>query len=122
MIYNIYVEESNKLLSKYSFDKLSSFYFIFSDSTRLKIIFLLINSNLSVNSMSKILGVSNSLISHQLAILKNKDIITFTRDGKSKIYSLTDNHIKEVFEIGLEHIAEQDERIRKDLESISSKI
>ena len=122
MIYNIYVEESNKLLSKYSFDKLSSFYFIFSDSTRLKIIFLLINSNLSVNSMSKILGVSNSLISHQLAILKNKDIITFTRDGKSKIYSLTDNHIKEVFEIGLEHIAEQDERIRKDLESIYSKI
>ena len=122
MIYNIYVEESNKLLSKYSFDKLSSFYFIFSDSTRLKIIFLLINSNLSVNSMSKILGVSNSLISHQLAILKNKDIITFTRDGKSKIYSLTDNHIKEVFEIGLEHIAEQDEKIRKDLEAISSKI
>ena len=122
MIYNIYVEESNKLLSKYSFDKLSSFYFIFSDSTRLKIIFLLINSNLSVNSMSKILGVSNSLISHQLAILKNKDIITFTRDGKSKIYSLTDNHIKEVFEIGLEHIAEQDEKIRKDLETISSKI
>lgn len=122
MIYNIYVEESNKLLSNYSFDKLSSFYFIFSDSTRLKIIFLLINSNLSVNSMSKILGVSNSLISHQLAILKNKDIITFTRDGKSKIYSLTDNHIKEVFEIGLEHIAEQDEKIRKDLEAISSKI
>lgn len=122
MIYNIYVEESNKLLSNYSFDKLSSFYFIFSDSTRLKIIFLLINSNLSVNSMSKILGVSNSLISHQLAILKNKDIITFTRDGKSKIYSLTDNHIKEVFEIGLEHIAEQDEKIRKDLETISSKI
>ena len=122
MIYNIYVEESNKLLSNYSFDKLSSFYFIFSDSTRLKIIFLLINSNLSVNSMSEILGVSNSLISHQLAILKNKDIITFTRDGKSKIYSLTDNHIKEVFEIGLEHIAEQDEKIRKDLETISSKI
>ena len=113
------MDKNKELLSQYSFDKLSSFYFIFSDSTRLKIIYLLINSNQSVNSMSKILGVSNSLISHQLSILKNKDIITFTRDGKSKIYSLTDDHIKTLFEMGLEHISEQDEKIRKELESIS---
>ena len=113
------MDKNKELLSQYSFDKLSSFYFIFSDSTRLKIIYLLINSSQSVNSMSKILGVSNSLISHQLSILKNKDIITFTRDGKSKIYSLTDDHIKTLFEMGLEHISEQDEKIRKELESIS---
>lgn len=113
--YNNVVEENNKLLSQYSFDKLSSFYFLYSDPTRLKIIYLLIKSSQTVSSLSNILGVSSSLISHQLSILKSKDIITFTRDGKSKIYSLTDNHIKTIFEIGLEHISEQDEKIRKDL-------
>ena len=111
-----------KLLTQYSFDKLSSFYFIFSDATRLKIIYLLIKKDLCVNYISKIMGVSNSLISHQLNILKSRDIITFKRSGKNRIYSLTDTHIKEIFEIGIEHISEQDPKIRQDLINLDSNI
>ncbi len=103
-----------QLLSDNSFKKLSSFYSLFADSTRLAIICLLCDNKLSVNEIAQTLNISQSRVSHQLAILRETDIVTFARDGKKIFYSLTDNHIKDLFSTGLEHISEKDEEVYKD--------
>ncbi len=103
-----------ELLEKSSIDSMSSFYSIFADSTRLSIVSLLINHELCVNDIASILGISQSRVSHQLAILRQNDIVTYYRKGKQVLYTLTDNHIKYLFKIGLEHLSEKDEHLCKD--------
>ncbi|MCI1734887.1 MAG: metalloregulator ArsR/SmtB family transcription factor [Bacilli bacterium] len=103
-----------KLLSEASFETLSEFYSLFADPTRLTIICLLLHNELCVNDIAEVLGVSQSVVSHQLAILRKQDIVTFHRKGKSVLYSLKDNHIKDLFNTGLEHTSEKDEGIYQD--------
>lgn len=107
-------EIENSLLSNKSYETLSSFYSIFGDKTRLILVSLLSKYELCVNDIAEILGMSQSRISHQLAILRQHDIVTTYRDGKSIIYTLTDNHIKDLFKTGLEHVSEKDEDLYKD--------
>lgn len=78
----------------------------FADSTRIKIISLLKGQRLCVNSISDILNISQSAISHQLKILKNAKIVKSKREGKWIFYSLDDMHIQKIFDMGLEHIIE----------------
>ena len=109
------IEEIKKeLLGEKSFEKLSSFYSLFSDQTRLTLIALLARQELCVNDIAAILSMSQSRVSHQLAILRKHDIVTYYRKGKQVLYTLTDNHIKDIFSTGLEHISEQDEDIYQD--------
>lgn len=109
------IEEIKKeLLDEKSFEKLSSFYSLFSDQTRLTLIALLARQELCVNDIAAILSMSQSRVSHQLAILRSHDIVTYYRKGKQVLYTLTDNHIKDIFSTGLEHVSEQDEEIYKD--------
>jgi len=103
-----------KLLSNESFTKLSSFYSLFADPTRLKIICLLMHNRLCVGDIAGILEASPSAVSHQLAILRQHDIVTYDRVGKSVLYTLTDNHIKDLFSTGLEHASERDDVIYED--------
>jgi DNA-binding transcriptional ArsR family regulator len=103
-----------RLLSSNSFAKLASFYSLFADATRLSIICLLLNHQLCVNDIAKVLGLSQSRVSHQLAILRQHDIVTHYRKGKQVLYALTDNHIKDLFRTGLEHTSEKDEELYKD--------
>ena len=104
----------DELLSNKSYETLTDFYSLFADKTRLILISLLTRHELCVNDIAEILGMSQSRISHQLAILRKHDIVTTYRDGKSVIYALTDNHIKDLFETGLEHASEKDAALYKD--------
>lgn len=103
-----------KLLDNVSYEKLASFYSLFADTTRLRIISLLLHNELCVNDIASILNVSQSVVSHQLAVLRKHDIVTYNRKGKSILYSLTDHHIKDLFETGLEHASEKDKQIGSD--------
>ncbi len=102
------------MLSNNSFESLASFYSLFGDKTRLILISLLSQYELCVNDIAEILGMSQSRVSHQLAILRQHDIVTTRRDGKSIVYMLTDNHIKDLFKTGLEHVSEKDEKLYQD--------
>lgn len=104
----------DELLSNKSYETLTDFYSIFADKTRLILISLLSRHELCVNDIAEILGMSQSRVSHQLAILRKHDIVTTYREGKSVIYALTDNHIKDLFHTGLEHVSEKDEDLYKD--------
>ena len=103
-----------KRLSPTSFQTLSKFYSVFADPTRLTLVFLLSEHELCVNDIALIMDRSQSRVSHQLAILRNRDIVTYYRKGKKVLYTLTDNHIKDLFKTGLEHVSEKDSDLYQD--------
>ncbi len=102
------------LLSNKSYETLSSFYSLFGDKTRLILIGLLAKHALCVSDIAEILGMEQSRISHQLAILRKHDIVSTYREGKAIIYRLADNHIKDLLQTGLEHVSEKDEDLYLD--------
>lgn len=78
----------------------------FADPTRVKILCLLLNNEFSVTELSEKLNMTQPAISQQLRLLKMNALIKFRREGKSLIYSLADDHVKEILNIGIEHLAE----------------
>lgn len=88
---------------------LSDFFKILGDSTRSKIIWALDESEMCVCDMAALLGMTKSAISHQLSSLRKANLVKNRREGKNVFYSLSDDHIKEIFEKGLEHIREKTE-------------
>ncbi|MBP8641419.1 MAG: winged helix-turn-helix transcriptional regulator [Oscillospiraceae bacterium] len=89
---------------------LSDFFKILGDSTRSKIIWALDESEMCVCDLAVLLGMTKSAISHQLSTLRQTNLVKNRREGKVVYYSLADDHIKEIFEKGLEHIREKAEQ------------
>ncbi len=85
---------------------LSELFKIFGDSTRVKIINVLINSELCVNDISEKINVSQSAVSHQLRILKGSKLVKYRKEGNLIYYSLADDHVEKIFVLGCEHINE----------------
>ena len=82
---------------------------IASDMTRLKIMLALLDENQSEKCVSELVaevGASQSLISHQLKVLKNFDLVSTRRDGKKIYYSLADDHVRQLIYVALEHAME----------------
>ena len=107
IIHNDIVEmvKANLLTEEKSYD-LSEFFKVFGDSTRIKIICALFESEMCVCDLSALLGVSQSAVSHQLRTLKSARLVRYRREGKVVYYSLDDEHIKTIFDEGLNHITE----------------
>lgn len=85
---------------------LAEFFKVFADSTRMKIIYALMNKELCVGDIAEIVGTTQSAISHQLRVLKQSKLVKFRKDGKEVFYSLDDEHIEEIVKKGREHIGE----------------
>ncbi|ACD22842.1 helix-turn-helix transcriptional regulator [Clostridium botulinum] len=85
---------------------LAELFKVFGDSTRIKIICALFESELCVCDMAALLGMTQSAISHQLRTLKSARLVKFRREGKVIYYSLDDEHIKHIFDEGFKHITE----------------
>ena len=85
---------------------LADFVRIFGDSTRIRILYALSQSELCVCDIASLLGMGQSAISHQLRILKQMRLVKFRREGKSVLYSLADSHIETILAQGMEHIGE----------------
>ncbi|MEG0592877.1 MAG: metalloregulator ArsR/SmtB family transcription factor [Coprobacillus sp.] len=79
---------------------------VFGDSTRIKIICALFESEMCVYDLAATLQMTQSAISHQLRILKNASLVKFRRDGKLMYYSLDDDHVKQIFDAGYKHVIE----------------
>lgn len=86
--------------------ELADLYKIFGDSTRIKILYVLFESEVCVCDLALILNMTPSAVSHQLKILKQARLVRFRKEGKSVIYSLADNHVKTIIDQGIEHINE----------------
>lgn len=85
---------------------LAEFFKVFADSTRMKIIYALIEKELCVCDIATIVGTTQSAISHQLRVLKQSKLVKFRKEGKEVFYSLDDDHIVEIVKKGREHIEE----------------
>ena len=79
---------------------------IFGDSTRIRILYVLFEAEVCVGDIARLLGMTQSAISHQLRALKNARLVKSRRDGKTVFYSLADDHVKTIIDQGLEHVAE----------------
>lgn len=85
---------------------LAEFFKVFGDSTRIKILYVLSQSEMCVCDIATLLQMGQSAISHQLRVLKQMRLVKFRRDGKTVFYSLADGHIQTILAQGMEHICE----------------
>ena len=85
---------------------LADFYKIFGDTTRIRILYVLYETELCVCDVARMLGMTVSAISHQLRILKQAHLVRYRRVGKNALYSLSDDHVRTILEQGLEHVRE----------------
>ena len=79
---------------------------VFSDSTRVKILYALMRAEMCVCDISVLLGMSKSSVSHQLRILKQSNLVKYRKDGRVIYYSLSDDHVRTIFSEGMEHVTE----------------
>ena len=78
----------------------------FCDPTRVHILSLLQEEELCVTDIAERVALSQSAISHQLRLLKQMHLIKFRREGKNVLYSLADDHVRTILQMGLEHVME----------------
>lgn len=85
---------------------LADFFKVFGDATRLKILYVLLCSEMCVFDIANMIGMSQSAVSHQLRVLKQMALVKNRREGKTIFYSLADSHIVTILSQGLDHIEE----------------
>lgn len=85
---------------------LADLFKLFGDTTRIKILYVLFESELCVCDIAALLGMTQSAISHQLRILKQGKLVGSRREGKTVIYFLSDGHVRTIVNQGMEHITE----------------
>ena len=85
---------------------LAELFRVFGDTTRIKILYALFESELCVGDITQAVGLSQSAVSHQLRILKQSKLVKFRREGKAVYYSLDDDHVRSMLSMGAEHVEE----------------
>ena len=85
---------------------LAELFKIFGDSTRIKILYVLFESEMCVCDIAQLLNLSQSAVSHQLRALKQSKLVKYRREGKTVFYSLADGHVRTIMDQGMEHVAE----------------
>ena len=109
-----YVSARNALMQAVRWDPmncnyrldLAELFRVFGDSTRIKILYALFESELCVNDIAQVVGISQSAVSHQLRVLKTSKLVKFRREGKAMYYSLDDDHVRSMIALGMEHTEE----------------
>lgn len=96
-----------RILSEQTLNNLGNLFKIIGDPTRVKILHSISEYELCVCDICALLNMTPSAISHQLKVLKNARIVKNKRVGKNVYYSLDDEHIKQIFNMGLIHIKEE---------------
>lgn len=85
---------------------LADFFKTFGDTTRVKILYALMEQDLCVADLAEAIGVTQSAVSHQLRTLKQSRLVRAKREGKNVVYSLSDDHVHSILDQGMTHICE----------------
>ncbi len=91
-----------------SLTEMSEFFKVMADKTRLRILMELLDGGLCVMHISQRLEMSQSAISHQLAILRRADLVRVRRSGKTVVYSISDEHVRLMLDMAVLHINEEE--------------
>ncbi len=87
-------------------ERIADLFKAFADTTRVQILSNLVGRELCVTDIAEAVELSQSAVSHQLRILKQMYLIKYRRDGKNILYSLADDHVLTILQMGLEHVME----------------
>ena len=93
-----------KILNKQIQEQIAELFKGFADTTRVQILSLLMDGEMCVNDIAQAIELSQSAVSHQLRLLKQMHLIKYRRDGKNILYSLADEHVLTILQMGLEHV------------------
>ena len=85
---------------------LAELFKVFGDTTRIRILYVLFESEMCVCDIAELLHMTQSAISHQLRVLKQSKLVKFRREGKTIYYSLADDHVRTIIGMGMEHLCE----------------
>ena len=94
----------SKIPSPEKLNSLADFFKAFSDPNRLRIIQALSQNELCVCDLAALLDMTKSAISHQLKALRLSNLVKTRREGQVVYYSLADDHVKYILDIGFDHI------------------
>lgn len=86
--------------------RLADLFKVFGDGTRIRILYVLFEAEVCVCDLARLLGMTQSAISHQLRLLKQARLVKSRRDGKTIFYALADDHVRTLLQQGMEHISE----------------
>ena len=86
--------------------ELADLFRVFGDSSPIKILYALHDSELCVQDLANAVQLSQSAVSHQLRVLKDSKLVRFHRDGKTVYYALDDDHVRSILSMGMDHIEE----------------
>ena len=86
--------------------ELADLFKVFGDSTRLRVMVTISDSERSVTEIAESLNMEQSTIAHHLRVLRQNKLVRVRRDGKQMYYSLHDDHVKKIIEMGMDHILE----------------
>ena len=101
-------EVKSEMLKDELLSDLADLFKIFGDTTRIKILYALFESEMCVCAIAELLNMTQSAISHQLSVLKKNSLVSSRREGKTVIYALADDHVRSIIDQGYEHITEDD--------------
>ena len=85
---------------------LAELFKVFGDTTRIRILYVLFESEMCVCDIAEILNMTQSAISHQLRVLKQARLVRNRREGKQIYYFLADDHVRTIIGQGMDHISE----------------
>lgn len=97
------LDKSVCLKEEYIYD-VADFFKVFGDSTRIKLLHILIDRELNVGEIAELLDMNQSAVSHQLRVLRQNDLVKYRKEGKTVYYSLDDSHVENVLIQGIDHI------------------
>jgi DNA-binding transcriptional ArsR family regulator len=108
LIYAVMPQTPRPTLSDASAVALAETFKVLGDTTRVRILDALSRAELCVCDLARLVGLSESAVSHQLRLLRGTRLVRARRDGRQMFYTLDDQHIVGLFEQGLEHVEERD--------------
>ena len=107
VIHEELVEDTrSKMKPEHDYDKLAALFKMFDDKTRVMILHALEQNEMCVCDLAVLLGKTKSAISHQLKALRLTNMVKYRREAQIVYYSLADDHIKEILDIGFSHLYE----------------
>lgn len=101
-----FAQKTTSALGEISISRMSEFFKAMADKTRLSILIALLDGSLCVMHISARVGMSQSAVSHQLAILRRADLVRVKRQGKTLVYSISDEHVRLMLDMALLHVNE----------------
>ena len=96
----------NEYTQRQTLEQIADLFKGFEDTTRVQILTLLLDGELCVSEITEQVELTQSAVSHQLRILKQMHLIKYRREGKNMLYSLADDHVRTILQMGLEHVME----------------